>query len=1277
MKPRRSGPASRARSRMRFAGPPLAALALWLAQGLFRPAVPPSRPAPTAAAPSPALAHTASLAASAGSAAPPADTVFLLDDGRGVRRAYHVALDELYLSTLPAKRRLAAIPKQPDLAALIREAASRPEPDPRLVVYPVGAPRNARTRRIVGPRIEVALASAEAASPAPRPDLGILAWTRPAYAPDHAIAKIVGDPAQPLRAAAAAIVFPGVRSARPLLARQHFPRLVPNDPLFKDQWHLRNTGQQGGKSGVDIRAVPAWDDSTGAGVTIGVIDDGVDLRHPDLVDALDGGLGHDWNDDDSTPAAEDHEVEIDGETYPAYDDHGTAVAGLAAARGNNAFGVAGAAPSATLAALRLIAAPSDPAEDADAMAWRNDAIFIKNNSWGPPDADSRDGIDPDLHPADPLWLASVSDGVATGRGGLGTLYFWAAGNGQAGGDQGCLDGYSSARPVIPVAALTHTGLPASFSEGGPHLVVAAPGSARVGLATTDRSGDEGYNSSAYGYSGDYFADISFTKAFIGTSAATPVAAGVAALLLSKRPDLGWRDVKEIFLRSSTRLQSTSPDWATRPAGDRVHPIKHHPRLGGGLVNAADALALLPGWEPLGPELSLTALPENDNAFPIPDDTASAITLAFATPDDAPVLRVEHAVLTLDITHPYRGDLEITLASPEGTISRFTRATTRMAGLDHSDPSLGADYTAYPFTSVRHWGEASSLPSTPANRWTLRVRDALRGHAGILRSARLTLHGTKLAPPAKVDAPPDQTLATGSTLTLVSRFSGGNLDYQWSRNGAPIPGATGASLVLAKVSAKTAGTYVCTATNPLGSASISAKVAIDDSPRATIGIRVGTTAALGLADRLGENAALWRSTALPPGLRLDPATGLLGGRPTKPGQYRVTFTAVDADGTVACIPVVLDIPPLDAALVGNYVALVSRDPTLNADLGGSLSLTVNANGAATGRLVLGKTAHAFSGLLDGPTPTEDALLDIAVAKSALRLVLRLSKSAADAGLAGELGPAADPEAGARASIGGARSSWKASTHPASAYAGRSTAAFLPADQRDLPIGATILTLNITADGRARWLLEPADGSPALAGAGPLTDDGALLACIPYAGASGSFLIDLPAPSSANPGLPAGVFVEWLRKPAPALALPEGFGPLALASVTGGGRHVKPAAGSRILGLSSEANEVEAAWSTDAASLDQAARLDAIVTVSAKNTFSVAPPNSPKLSLAFAADTGRITGACAEPVPAPRTARIRAVVLPAAEPPRALGFAFAPGAVGTPPRSLMFVLKPAAD
>src|SRR5690606_2128573 len=105
-------------------------------------------------------------------------------------------------------------------------------------------------RRIVNPRIDVALASASAPLPAARPDLGIVAWERPAYAPDRAIARIAGDAAQPLRAATAAASLPGVRFARPLLARQHFPRFVPNDPLFKDQWHLRNTGQQSGKSGV-------------------------------------------------------------------------------------------------------------------------------------------------------------------------------------------------------------------------------------------------------------------------------------------------------------------------------------------------------------------------------------------------------------------------------------------------------------------------------------------------------------------------------------------------------------------------------------------------------------------------------------------------------------------------------------------------------------------------------------------------------------------------------------------------------------------------------------------------------------------------------------------------------------------------------------------------------------------------------------------------------------------------------------------------------------------
>ena len=61
------------------------------------------------------------------------------------------------------------------------------------------------------------------------------------------------------------------------------PQIPPNDPLFADQWHLLNTGQGGVKPGIDLNVVPVWNDYTGQGVKVGVLEGGgTDTTHPDL-----------------------------------------------------------------------------------------------------------------------------------------------------------------------------------------------------------------------------------------------------------------------------------------------------------------------------------------------------------------------------------------------------------------------------------------------------------------------------------------------------------------------------------------------------------------------------------------------------------------------------------------------------------------------------------------------------------------------------------------------------------------------------------------------------------------------------------------------------------------------------------------------------------------------------------------------------------------------------------------------------------------------------------
>jgi subtilisin family serine protease/subtilisin-like proprotein convertase family protein len=1163
----------------------LGALSVWMA----------SRPSPTPQTPGGhpdtggEIALQKNKAATALAATPSssaADNVFSLSEG-GAQKTYAVALDELYFPGSPTDRRLERITAQADLPSLLKHATDlarhTPEGAPRLVLYPLGGPRDARTRRIVNPRVEVVLASADAPSPPPRPDLGIASWERPAYAPNHAIAYITGDAAQPLRAALAAASLPGIRSARPLLARQRFPRRTLNDPMLKSQWHLG-----------EIRAAPAWDSSTGSGIVIGIVDNGVDLSHPDLSPALDNSLGYDWNDNDNDPSAEDHDIVFDGETYPREDDHGTAVAGLAAARGDNRIGGAGSAPSATLAAMRLIAAPTDDSEEAGAMYWRNDVISVKNNSWGPYD------YYPDVSPAPSLWLSAVAEGASNGRDGLGVLYFWAAGNGQSHGDQGSLDGYASARPVIAVAATGKGGSPAGFSEGGPHVVVAAPGAG--GIVTTDRVGSPGYTRGSY------------TSGFSGTSAATPIAAGVGALLLEGRPDLGWRDIKEILLRSSSRALSTSGDWTSRPAGDPAHPIKHHPRLGGGLVNALSALTLARNWRPLGPETEVVAFTNTPGSVLIPDNPALPLSLTFEMPDDSPVLRVEHVVVNVNITHSFRGDLEITLVSPSGTTSRFTKTNRRMSG---------EDYVDYPFTSVRHWGEESHLPDSPSKRWTLRIRDTQAADSGSLNSATLTLYGTPLAPPAVVTPLAGQTLATGSTLVLRGDFSGGNLSYVWRRDGQVIPGADAPEYRLANFSAKHAGVYTCTATNALDTASSEAQVTLDDSPRGSFDFRASTSTELDLAGYVDGEVALWKATSLPAGLRLDPLTGLLTGRPTKPGAYPFVVTATKRDGAVARLPLLINISPLPAPLAGRHVMGVGIDAegSIDFERKGLLTLTVSANGRATGLLHSGTGLRSFSVVLD-ETETDGAsfVYNFTASGATRRLTVNIAPDGESSGTFEETAP------GIFMPITGHSSPWDAKSRPATDYASRFTAVFGQGSGDVSRMKRCLLELNVGPDGVAKWRLLPSDGSPALTGSSPLGEEGQLLFFAPYAKQNGAIFGEFALPAAPLQELASDISLRWDRAPAPTWLEPAGFYNQKL-SVLGGGRYSPPASGQRLLGYTVGGAPLEIGGDP----VDFPYPLAVGVTVDAANKFVVPAPNQRKFQLTTKTATGWVTGSYRGTIP----------------------------------------------
>ena len=192
--------------------------------------------------------------------------------------------------------------------------------------------------------------------------------------------------------------------------------LLPTDPEFPRQWHLRNTGQSEGTPGIDVNVAQAWDQGiTGKGILISIVDDGLQWLHPDISPRYNRTASRNYTpgepSDDPTPNVE-------------YDFHGTACAGTAAAAAFN--GVCGASPAydAQLAGVRLLAAPYTDASEAEAVTHAMDMVDVYSCSWGPAD-DGTAVVGPGM-----VTLAALQHAVAVGRGGKGNIFMWAGGNGR-------------------------------------------------------------------------------------------------------------------------------------------------------------------------------------------------------------------------------------------------------------------------------------------------------------------------------------------------------------------------------------------------------------------------------------------------------------------------------------------------------------------------------------------------------------------------------------------------------------------------------------------------------------------------------------------------------------------------------------------------------------------------------------------------------------------------------------------------------------------------------
>lgn len=425
------------------------------------------------------------------------------------------------------------------------------------------------------------------------------------------------------------------------------------DPIFEEQWHLYNTVQLGH----DLNVTGVWlEGITGQNVVSAVIDDGLDMYSADLQPNYDATGSWDFNDHTAEPKPR------------LFDDkHGTRCAGEIAAAKNDVCGL-GVAYDSKVSGIRILSAPIDDADEALAINYAFQHNDIYSCSWGPPD-DGKTMEEPGL-----LIRKALVNGVQKGREGKGSIFVFAAGNGGVAEDNCNFDGYTNSIYSITVGAIDRQGSHPAYSEScSAQLVVAYSSGSGDAIHTTD----VGPNSCSTVHG--------------GTSAAGPLAVGCAALALSVRPELTWRDAQYLFVETAVPVHEDDGSWQTTKAGRK---FSHD--WGYGKVDVYTLVQKAKEWDLVKPQAWYHSpwlrvehkIPEGDQGL------ASSFPVTAEIMKSANLERLEHVTVTMNVQHTRRGDLSVELHSPEGVVSHLS--TSRRFDEDANG------YVDWTFMTVAHW-----------------------------------------------------------------------------------------------------------------------------------------------------------------------------------------------------------------------------------------------------------------------------------------------------------------------------------------------------------------------------------------------------------------------------------------------------------------------------------------------------------------------------------------------------------------------------------------------
>ncbi|QUM80198.1 tandem-95 repeat protein [Moritella sp. 5] len=522
------------------------------------------------------------------------------------------------------------------------------------------------------------------------------------------------------------------------------------DPLYSQQWHLKNTGQKAfsrsrATVGHDINIGNLHNQGVkGSGVKVAVVDSGLEIKHEDLVENILSGRSYNYvkltNDPTSTRK--------DG-------DHGTSVAGIIAARGFNNIGGRGVAPEASLIGLNYVSRGAQASANwVDSHGGkRTQDVLVINQSYGNAYM---------MQPYDFMTIRNtmhetkLKEVTSKNNDGRGVLFVKAAGNSfqrvlefqnewwrtyqysaysknsslprlTAHNASINLSNASFYNTVVSALNANASDPLSSYSSTGAAVFVSAPGGEygryAPAIITTDSMGCTiGYARTSSRYKGfnrgeeALNEDCNYTSSFNGTSSAAPVVSGVAALIFSVDDAITWRDVRYIIAKTAKKIDDkfkpilvdsyiAEPGWITNNAG-----FNFHNWYGFGLIDASEAVKMAQTYikdKRLLPPLKETVF--------IPSDDVTDLGIGEGTPTEKSVnitkdndLTIEAVQVKLNIKHGRNSDLSIELISPQGTSSMLLTPRSLL--------TKDADFKNTVLLSNAFYGEKS------AGTWTIKVTD---------------------------------------------------------------------------------------------------------------------------------------------------------------------------------------------------------------------------------------------------------------------------------------------------------------------------------------------------------------------------------------------------------------------------------------------------------------------------------------------------------------------------------------------------------------------------